>query len=63
MRKLLPEVARKYQLGTHHTRVISHKYGPLDLCQLSLAKADEYVKAGDFPYLVLKPKKASKKKV
>lgn len=63
MRKLLPEVARKYQLGTQHTRVISHKYGELDLCQLSLEKADEYVKAGDFPYLVPKPKRVSKKKL
>lgn len=62
MKKLKPDVARKYQLGTHHTRVISHKYGELDLSTLSLEKADEYVKAGDFPYLVPKPKRTRKKK-
>ena len=56
-RKLKPDVARKYQFGTSFTRVISHKYGEVDLCELTLEQANEYVKAGDFPYLVPKPPK------
>lgn len=62
-RKLQPEVARKYNLGTQYTRVISRKYGHIDLCALSLEQANEYVAAGDFPYLVPKPKKPRTKKV
>ena len=61
-RKLQPAVARKYKLGTHHTRIISHRYGSIDLCQLSLEQANEYVEAGDFPYLVPKPRKPRTKK-
>ena len=61
VRKLKAEVARKYELGTHHTVIIHPKHGHIDLCEVSLEQANMYVAGGSFPYLVLKPKASRKK--
>lgn len=63
VKKLKPDVARKYQLGTHHTLLRETKLGDVDLCQINLEQADKLTASGNFPYLVLKPKPVRKKKV
>jgi hypothetical protein len=63
-KKLKPEVARKYVIGTHHTRFIHAKHGEIDLTELSLKEADELVQSGVLKaYLVPKRKASRKKKV
>lgn len=62
-KKLKAEVARKYTLGTHHTRIIRGGR-EIDLTALSLQEADELVQSGVLAaYLVPKPKPQRKKKV
>ncbi|WP_266206252.1 hypothetical protein [Pontibacter kalidii] len=63
VKKLRPEVSRKYQLGTQYTQINSFKHGMIDLYEVTLEQADRYVAAGDFPYLVPKPKRTRKKSV
>ncbi|WP_187261309.1 hypothetical protein [Pontibacter beigongshangensis] len=59
--KLDKRVARKYRLGTHHTRIVHPRFGEIDLRTITLEKANEYVAAGNFPYLVRKPKPVPRK--
>jgi hypothetical protein len=59
--KLKPEVARKYEFGTHHAVVVMGTR-TLNLCDLTLAEADALVARGDFPYLKRKAKKPRVKK-
>ncbi|WP_299755276.1 hypothetical protein [uncultured Pontibacter sp.] len=59
--QLKPEVAEKYELGTHHT-VIRRGSKVIDLTALTVAEADKLVGAGNFPYLKAKEKATAKAK-
>lgn len=58
MGAVLPKpVSRKYELATHHL-VIRYAGEVIDLRKITLAKAHELYRSGNFPYLRLKEKKA-----
>ncbi|WP_168194022.1 hypothetical protein [Pontibacter sp. SGAir0037] len=56
MPKLKPEVARKYEFGTHHTKV-DWRGRLINLCELTLSEANALVASGNFPYLLPKRRK------